>query len=125
MIALFCGSRHWTDREAIATDMLDVLARAPEAIVLHGGATGADTIAGAVARQCGLHVIEMRALWDHYGRSAGPRRNAMMLRLQPEVVYAYTLGGNGTRSMINLARDAGVPVIVRTPAVAVSARGLE
>ena len=29
MIALFCGSRHWTDREPIATDMMDVSFRDP------------------------------------------------------------------------------------------------
>lgn len=75
--------------------------------------TGADTHAHRAARACGLHVAAVGALWDMYGKSAGPMRNAAMLKLRPDVVYAYTTGGAGTRSMINLARDAGIEVIVR------------
>lgn len=122
MIALFCGSRDWKDRGAIEADMFPIAMADPEAIVVHGGARGADEIAGEVARQLGLHVAEVRALWPLFGRGAGPRRNEAMLRLKPDVVYAYPLSGPGTRGMINLARACGVEVVVRSSEAAALGR---
>lgn len=112
MIALFCGSRDWTDREAIRRDIHNVYAGG---VVVTGGARGADQIAEQEARAVGLHVARVDAMWNLYGRSAGPRRNAAMLLLRPDVVYAYHLGGNGTADIINRADDAGIEVIVRRP----------
>lgn len=52
-VALFCGSRDWEDWGRIEED----IARLPAtAVVIHGGQRGADTIAGALAQQRGLHV---------------------------------------------------------------------
>lgn len=109
--ALFCGSRHWTDAAAIAAD---VDALPPDSIVIHGGAPGADTLAAQAAQARGLHVARVDALWRRYGRSAGPRRNRAMLLLHPDVVYAYPQGGPGTAGMMALARERGIPVLVRT-----------
>lgn len=114
MIALFCGSREWTDWAAIEADISQIAAAHPKAIVIHGGQRGADTIAGVLGRQYGLHAAGLRALWSHFGRGAGPLRNEALLRLRPDVVYAYPLGGPGTRGMIDLARAAGVEVVVRS-----------
>lgn len=113
MIALFCGSRDWTDREAIRRDIHDVYAGG---IVITGGARGADQIAEQEARAVGLHVARVDAMWSFFGKSAGPRRNyAMLLLLRPDVVYAFHLGGRGTADMINRAEDAGIKVVVRRP----------
>jgi hypothetical protein len=49
-----------------------------------------------------------------YEANAGPRRNAAMLTLQPEVVIAFP-GGRGTNDMLRQARMAGVKTIVVTP----------
>lgn len=107
-IALFCGSRRWSDRERIRAD----LERLPEgSIVIEGGARGADRIAREEAEALGIHVATVRALWDHFGRSAGYRRNEAMLRLQPDFVYAYPLGeSRGTRHTIRIAEAACIPV---------------
>ncbi len=109
-VALFCGSRSYYDYERIRDD----LAALPEdAVVIEGGAEGADRTARNYALARGLHVATMPALWNEYGRSAGPRRNKMMLALQPTIVYAYPSGDSrGTRGMIRLAKDAGIPVVV-------------
>ena len=42
VIALFCGSRDWSDRESIRAE---VEALPPDSIVIEGGACGADRIA--------------------------------------------------------------------------------
>jgi YspA, cpYpsA-related SLOG family len=107
LIVLFCGSRDWSDRERIRRDLESL----PEgSVVIEGGARGADRIARVQARDLGLHVATVAALWDHYGRSAGYRRNEAMARLQPDFVYAYPLGGPGTAQMIALAEAACIPV---------------
>ncbi len=107
VIALFCGSREWSDRERIRRDLESL----PEgSVVIEGGARGADRIAREEATELGLHVATVRALWDYYGRPAGFRRNEAMARLGPDFVYAYPLGGPGTAQMIALAEAACIPV---------------
>jgi len=112
VIALFCGSRDWTDRTKIRRDLRALPAGS---IVVEGGARGADRIAREEAHELGIHVATVRALWDYYGRPAGYRRNEAMLLLQPDIVYAYPLDGPGTAQMIRLAEDESIPVLVRTP----------
>lgn len=112
VIALFCGSRRWTDREKIRRDLRTL----PQgSIVIEGGARGADRIAREEAQALGIHVATVHALWDFYGRSGGFRRNEAMLRLQPDIVYAYPLGGPGTDNMIRLAESESIPVLTRSP----------
>ncbi|HEX8958937.1 MAG TPA: SLOG family protein [Solirubrobacterales bacterium] len=106
-LVLFCGSREWSDRERIRADLQSL----PEgSVVIEGGARGADRIARTEAQRLGLHVATVNALWDHYGRSAGYRRNEAMLRLEPDFLYAYPLGGPGTAQMIRLAEAECIPV---------------
>jgi YspA, cpYpsA-related SLOG family len=107
VVALFCGSREWSDRERIRRDLESL----PEdSVVIEGGARGADRIARAEAHALGIHVATMSALWDHYGKSAGYRRNEAMARLRPDFAYAYPLGGPGTASMIAIAEAECIPV---------------
>lgn len=110
MIALFCGSRDWPDREAIRAD---IEALPDDTIVVEGGARGADRIAREEAGKRGLHVATVNAYWTRRGKAAGMERNAAMLLLRPDVVYAYPLGGPGTWGMVNLAERAGIQVHLR------------
>ena len=107
--ALFCGSRNWTNRDAIAS----VIRELPEnSIVIHGGARGADRLAAAAAHAQGVHTAIVAALWPIYGGSAGPRRNEMMLSLDPTVVYAFPMADSiGTWHMMRIAHKAGIQVV--------------
>ncbi len=107
VVALFCGSRDWSDRARIRAD-LEAL---PDgSVVIEGGARGADRIAREEAEALGIHVATVRALWDFHGRGAGCRRNEAMARLQPDYVYAYPLGGPGTAHMIRTAEAECIQV---------------
>lgn len=81
MILLICGSRTWTDRNAILRELMPL---SPDT-VLHGAAPGADRHAADVARKWGrdsgrgISVVAYPADWLTHGNSAGPRRNAKML----------------------------------------------
>ena len=100
MKLLVCGSRKWSDAETIRA----WLRRMPAGtIVVHGGAAGADTLAGEVARELGFEVRVYPAEGTRFGRSAGPRRNEQMLAAeQPDRALAFTsmLLGTGTGDMV-------------------------
>lgn len=81
MRLLVCGSREWTDRNAIARELISL---APD-VVIHGDARGADIVAGTVAYQWAiderrtLRIEPYPADWTRDGKAAGPIRNARML----------------------------------------------
>lgn len=79
--------------------------------IAHGGATGADTLAGEWAEQHRVECAEYPAHWTVYGNAAGPIRNATMLANEkPDFVVAFP-GGAGTADMVAKAKVAGVGVI--------------
>lgn len=81
-------------------------------VVIEGAAKGADQLAYEWAREGRVRHCRFRAEWSRYGKFAGLRRNATMLREgKPDVVLAFP-GGRGTRDMIDRARKAGVPVLL-------------
>lgn len=106
MRVLICGGRDYTDW----TTIYRVLNRVLPTSVVAGGAAGADTIAVCWAKDHGTRYYEIPANWAMYGKSAGHRRNAEMLTLQPDLVIAFP-GGKGTANMIQQALKAKVPVM--------------
>lgn len=107
MRVLVCGGRNWGPLED-TEKALDLLPFKPS-LVIHGGASGADIQAGEWARMRGIHVAEVKALWDHYGKAAGFKRNYAMLSLQPQYCVAFP-GGKGTAIMVNLCRQHNITV---------------
>lgn len=108
MNILVCGGRDFSDYQMMSDVLSDYVDKV--SIVIHGGARGADKMAGVWAKSNGVHSAEVGALWDNYGKSAGYKRNAAMLLLRPDLVIAFS-GGVGTKMMVDLARRAGVEVV--------------
>ena len=112
---LVCGSREWLAPAPIVRALRGLAEDHPDLIVIHGGARGADKLAGGAALFLGLDVIEVPAKWREYGRAAGPIRNQEMLEMRPDLVLAFHERmdlGKGTRDMVNRATKAGIPVEV-------------
>lgn len=106
---LVCGSRKGFHGASLVR-LLDGLLPRPT-VVIHGGAPGVDSQAGAWARMRGVEVEEYPADWRNGGPMAGPIRNARMLRDgRPDLVLAFP-GGSGTHNMTMQAKRAGVPVV--------------
>lgn len=109
---LITGSRHWRDRDTIRRAIVDTIDRwtadggCGYVTVVHGGARGADTIAGEIARELRCVVEVHPADWQRYGRAAGPIRNAEMVALGADVCLAWH------RGCMRLAEQAGIPVKV-------------
>lgn len=115
---LVTGDRHWRDWVVVGT----VLRSLDQPFILvHGDAAGADRIAGAIASHMMMGVEPFPALWDRYGRAAGPRRNVQMLT---HVLEKQNLGhsvrviafhrdltkSKGTAHMVKMAKAKGLRV---------------
>ncbi len=118
---LICGGRD-LDRSAVFNylnqhaqgDITEALGSKawPVTAVIHGGARGADEGAGMWAEREGIKPTVFKADWRKHGKAAGPIRNRKMLEEgKPDLVIAFQ-GGKGTASMIALAREVGVRVLL-------------
>jgi hypothetical protein len=86
-------------------------AETPITMIIQGGATGADWLAKYWAGSEGIKMVEYKAEWEKYGKSAGARRNQVMLDVSdPELVVAFP-GGPGTADMVRRAEQAGIKVL--------------
>lgn len=111
MRVLVCGGRNYDDYESLATCLSAVqVTREPFTVLIHGGASGADTLADTYARRHNIPVLVFDADWKTHGRAAGPKRNKKMLTEgAPDLVMAFP-GKVGTKNMVALAVAAGVEV---------------
>lgn len=129
MRVIVCGSRRWHDREKIAHRLFDLPVTS---MVIHGGATGADRIAGQEAEKLGLRVAVYPADWHDHDRTgesgvrchcqpgqetcpaAGLRRNERMAcNADADLLIAFWDGNSrGTQDMIDRARAHGITVEV-------------
>ena len=112
MKILVCGGRNFDDYDNMQSVLSSLNAeRGPISLIIHGAASGADRMAGIYAYHHDIMVQEFPADWSAHGRSAGPIRNAAMLKKgRPDLVVAFP-GGRGTADMVYQARNAGVEVI--------------
>lgn len=122
LCVLFCGSRSFSSREAVERAVRSLPA---DALVVSGGASGPDSWAVEAARSRGLSVRVFPAEWRRFGRSAGMRRNRLMLSFLLSLrssgwrvgVLAFWDGSSpGTAGMLRLALRARVALRVVSPA---------
>lgn len=107
---LVCGSRDWTDKDIIR----EALPFAIEKIkIIHGGAKGADSLAGEIAKELGFEVVIFYPDWKKYGKAAGLRRNLQMLQENPYEVIAFWDGqSRGTKHTIDEAKKRNILVTI-------------
>lgn len=78
--------------------------------IIHGGARGADALAGEWAECFGVPFRVFPANWDRDGKAAGPIRNQRMIdEGKPDLVIVFP-GGRGTADMVMRARKAGITI---------------
>lgn len=114
-VVIVTGSRHWTDRAAIARRLEKYPAGT---LVIHGGCVGADQIAGQVAHDLGLGLL-VEDYFDDLGPAGGPSRNALLVALGCAyrdhgycvIVEAFPMpDSRGTWNCTRQAEDARLPV---------------
>lgn len=117
MKVLFCGPRTWRYEKLVRREIRKL---PKDTIVVHGGASGADTYADFAARDMGLVVRQYLAKWDQHGKAAGPIRNKQMIDEEHpdkegvpiDRCIAFAPDRNmtkGTRDMVRRSLAAGIP----------------
>ena len=108
MKVVICGARDWDDEEMIRARMKKLPG---DSVIITGGASGADTIADAIAKKFMFSRIVCNANWERYGRAAGPIRNREMLEMGPDLVIAFKgKKSKGTQNTITQAKKMGIEV---------------
>lgn len=85
-------------------------------VVVHGGAKGADSLAGEWAKDRGARVEVFPADWENQGKKAGYIRNVAMAdylennKQNYDVLVVAFPGRRGTDMMVNLALERGILV---------------
>lgn len=113
-IVLVTGGRTYSNREFLFNYLDKLHAIKPISLIVHGGATGADDLAGQWAMSRGVPIWMFHITkedWERYGNRAGKVRNRHMLQTsKPDLIVAFN-GGSGTTDMIIQGRRAGVIVV--------------
>lgn len=114
MKTIIAGSRHVESYTAI--EMAVWLARQRKGIrpseVVSGCQRGADKLGEAWAARNGLPVKRFPADWDSFGPGAGPIRNEAMAKYGDALIAIWDGISQGTRDMIDRAKQRGLIVYV-------------
>lgn len=129
---LITGSRTWANvnliRVALRAAMLSLGVPTREITLVHGGARGADQVAGQVAQRMGMQVEVHEAQWRRctedcihdlkakrsYCPDAGHRRNAEMIATMTPGSLALAFAAavpSGTSGCAQVARRCGLTVV--------------
>lgn len=102
---IVAGSRSFDDY-AILEETLDYLFQniTDNIQIVCGKARGADTLGEQYAHDRGYDIRYFPADWDHYGKSAGYRRNELMAQNADALVAFWDGESRGTKHMIDLAK---------------------
>lgn len=125
VVLLVTGGRDFYDEDLVAAAMGLVVEKYQVVHMIHGGAAGADTLAGREAERRGVGSLRVcKPDWERFGKRAGYLRNSEMvsramsmrsqLRGRGESVSVLCLafpGGAGTAHMVNQCEAAGIKVL--------------
>lgn len=115
MMLVVTGSRNWTDKALLVKTLDDIHVRYNVVALLHGGASGADGLAGQWAQQRGVPEIIIPYA-SFYGKKGGTIRNGWLLDFgRPDLVVAFpTEQSVGTWNCVTQAKERGLNIrIVR------------
>lgn len=108
---LVCGSRSWLNKTQIRSCL--EFHDPQNTIVMHGGASGADTLAEEVCTELGLTTRVFHPDWNGLGKKAGIARNIKMLDEKPSLVYVFWDGvSKGTKFTLDEAMKRRLVVSV-------------
>ena len=109
MRLLVTGGRNYSDFQALCTILDQTHQATPVTLLIHGGARGADSLAGAWAAFRQIPVRVFPANWTKHGKAAGPIRNQQMLTEGYPDAYLAFPGGRGTQDMVQRCQRHRIP----------------
>lgn len=82
-------------------------------VIVSGGSRGADKLGEQFAIENNYEIERYYADWDNFGRSAGPRRNEVMVKKSDYVICFWNGQSRGTESMIKYAKIYDRPLRIK------------
>lgn len=113
MRLLVTGGRDYSDFQALCTVLDHIHKETPVTHLIHGGAPGADSLAGAWAAFNHVPALVLPANWTTHGKAAGPIRNQQMLTEGHPDAYIAFPGGRGAADMVQRRRKQGIKDILQ------------
>lgn len=113
---LVTGSRFWIIPKRPITDELNLLKKQHKQhlFIVHGAASGVDTVAKMWAYRNGVAHAEFPAMWPTFGKRAGVVRNVLMFDIiNPNLVLAFHEDlekSRGTKHCMAEAEKRGIEV---------------
>jgi predicted Rossmann-fold nucleotide-binding protein len=111
MKVIIAGSRHITDRVALAKAINQSGFEIAE--VVSGCAPGVDTMGEALALADGHSIRKFPADWNKHGRAAGPIRNKQMAEYADAAIILWDGKSRGTLNMIKNMSALDKPYFIR------------
>lgn len=96
--------------QQLKTELDHFVSQYTNMIIISGGARGADTLAREYARERNLPFEEYPAKWEIYGKSAGYKRNAEMVKEADALIAIWDGESKGTQHSIQLAEKKAIPI---------------
>mgnify|MGYP001809727201 CR=1 FL=1 len=116
MKVIVSGSRDFTNYSLFEAMMFDVLKPSELAniTILEGGCRGTDMMAREFAIKWGVKWVEFPADWEKHGQSAGPIRNAELVKEGEMLIAFINIRSKGTKDIITKATAAGLKTKIFT-----------
>ena len=109
---LVTGSRDWNDIIPMMDALYPEFQADPLATLIHGGARGADTMAGNIWAVWGGKQEVHPANWAEHGKKAGFLRNREMVDLGADKCLAFIKNeSKGATMCADLAEKAGIETV--------------
>lgn len=108
------GGRNYGNWEHVYRVLSDIHAARKIDLLVEGGAEGADRLARVWSVRNSVQLAEFavtQAQWRKIGKSAGPRRNELMLLVcRPNLLVVFP-GGLGTADCARQAKRMGIKIV--------------
>lgn len=106
---IICGGRYYKDEDFMRQVLTELGSEGT--VIVHGGAAGADEMAGRLGLALGFDIEVHPAEWNKFGKTAGFVRNQEMADAGADLCIKFP-GGRGTDHMVVVAMKAGIRVQV-------------
>ena len=106
------GCRDFIDYNRLEKEVSVIRANYKISTIVSGGASGADALAKRYAKVHNLSYKEFKPDWNKYGRSAGPKRNKLIVQASDMIVAFWDYNSKGTASTIRIAKEMKKTIII-------------
>lgn len=106
------GGRNFNDYEYLRNSINDLRSQYTVTEIVSGGAAGADSLGERYAKENKIPTKIFLPDWNRFGRSAGYKRNVLIINECDKVAAFWDGYSKGTKHSIDIARAQGKEVFI-------------